>query len=322
MFEVMGTGSCFPKCSKTNDDLSEFLDTSDEWISKRTGIRKRAVCTTENLSDLVFEAAKQSLEDAGVKPEELDLILCATMHGDYITPSQACILQKQLGASCPAMDVNAACSGFVYCLDVAAGYFARKKVKKVLVVAGEVMSRLVNWQDRSTCVLFGDGAGAVVLGEGEDLLSSRLTSDGNIPVLNIPHVQGNSPFDQTLKQEPFLSMDGQEVYKFAVTALCADIKDIAQQAGISQTEIDWVVPHQANLRIIHAAANKLSIPWERYLMGIETMGNISAASIPCVLDSANRAGKLRSGQILALTAFGAGLTTGACLLRWSSSHFS
>ena len=183
MFQILSTGSALPRHRKSNDDLSAFLDTSDEWISQRTGIRERAVCTDETLTQLLVTACSQALERAGVKPEELDLILCATIRGDYITPSQACVLQHELGAHCPAMDISAACTGFVYALDVAAGYFARKRVKKVLIAAGDTMTRLLNWQDRSTCVLFGDGAGAVVLGEGDALRSIHLTADGNAEVL-------------------------------------------------------------------------------------------------------------------------------------------
>ena len=196
MFKILSTASALPKCRKSNDDLSTFLDTSDEWISQRTGIRERAVCTDETLTDLLTQAANQALERAGITAQELDLILCATIRGDYITPSQACVIQKEIGASCPAMDISAACTGFIYALDVAAGYFARKKVKKVLVLAGDCMTRMMDWSDRSTCVLFGDGAGAVVLGEGENLMAIQLTANGNVDVLNIPHVGGDSPFDK------------------------------------------------------------------------------------------------------------------------------
>lgn len=316
MFKILSTASALPKCRKTNDDLSTFLDTSDEWISQRTGIHERAVCTDETLTDLLTRAANTALERAGITAQDLDLILCATMRGDYITPSQACVIQKEIGAGCPAMDISAACTGFVYALDVAAGYFARKRVKKVLVLAGEAMSRLVNWKDRSTCVLFGDGAGAVVLGEGDSLLSIRLTADGNTEALCVPHVSGNSPFDTLPKPDTFLSMIGQEVYKFAVSSFCRDVKDVCQEAGLEVGDIQWLVPHQANMRIIESAAHKLKVPMEKCLTGIEYLGNTSAASIPIVLDQANTQGKLKEGDLLVLTAFGAGLTTGACVLRW------
>ena len=316
MFRILSTASALPQCRKTNDDLSTFLDTSDEWISQRTGIRERAVCTNESLTELLSAAGRQALERAGLRADQLDLILCATIRGDYITPSQACIIQNELGASCPAMDISAACTGFMYALDVAAGYFARKKVRYVLVLAGDTMSRLVNWQDRSTCVLFGDAAGAVILGEGDALRSILLTADGNIDVLNVPHSGGNSPFDTLPQQESFLKMNGQEVYKFAVSSMCRDVKEACRQAEIEPEQLDWLVPHQANLRIIESAAHKLKIPMERCLTGIEHLGNSSAASIPVVLDQANTQGKLKKGDLLALTAFGAGLTTGAGVIEW------
>lgn len=316
MFELLGTGSKLPACSKTNDDLSTFLDTSDEWISKRTGIHQRSVCVEETLTDLATGAALAALEQSGIAPEDLDLILCATVRGDYITPSLACMVQKELGANCPSLDINAACSGFIYCLDIAAGYFARKAVKHVLIIAGEAMSRLVDWNDRSTAVLFGDGAGAVVLGEGDNLLSIHISAKGSEQPLSIPHVHGNSPFYIGDNVPTFLSMDGQEVYKFAVSSLCHDVLLVLDKAGITQDDVTYVVPHQANLRIIESAAHRLKIPRERYLTGIENMGNISAAGIPIVLDRANREGCFHKGDILALTAFGGGLTTGACILRY------
>lgn len=316
MFKILGTGSCLPERAVTNDELSTFLDTSDEWITKRTGIRQRSVITHENLTQLASVAARQALEQSGVQPQELDLILCATLQGDYITPSLACMVQQQLGASCPAMDLNAACSGFLYALDVAAGYFARGRVRRVLVIAAEAMSRLVDWTDRSTCVLFGDGAGAVVLGEGEALRAIRLTAQGNAQPLCAAHQAGNCPFAPADHPGSFLQMDGGEVYKFAVSSMVRDVQDVVAEAGLSMEEIGHVVPHQANLRIIEAAAHRLHLPMERCLVGIGDMGNISAACIPILLDRANRAGTLVPGEWLVLTAFGAGFTSGACVLRW------
>jgi len=195
-FTLLGTGSRLPKQAVTNDELSTFLDTSDEWIRTRTGIRRRHLLKEEKLIDIALPAAQQALESSGTKAEELDLIICSTLQGDFVSPAFACVVQKYLGATCPAFDINAACSGFVYALDVAAGYFARGRVKKVLVIAAEAMSRFVDWSERSTCVLFGDGCGAVVLGEGDDLLSIRLTADGNDQSLVIPHEKGSCPYTQ------------------------------------------------------------------------------------------------------------------------------
>ena len=318
-FQILGTGSAHPVCSQTNDDLSVFLDTSDEWISTRTGIKSRYVCTTETISDLAVQAGRAALQNAGITPEELDLILCSTIRGDYITPALACIVQKSLGATCPAFDINAACSGFVYALDVADGYFVRKRVKKVLVVAAEEMSKLLDWKDRRTCVLFGDAAGAAVLGEGEGLRSIRITTTGNSDALRIPHVRGSSPFDKTQAEsaESFLYMDGQEVYKFAVAAMCNDVRIVLEEAGFTEEDVDYVLPHQANLRIIETAKKKLNIPAEKFHVNISRYGNTSSAGVAILMDEMHRAGKFHPGDVLVLSTFGGGLTTGACTLVWT-----
>lgn len=315
-FSISGTGSAYPALTLTNDALSGLIDTSDEWISSRTGIRQRHVLSEESLADLAVTAAEQALVDAGVEASELDLILCSTLRGDFITPSLSCIVEKRLGACCPAYDLNAACSGFIYALDAADGYFARRKVKKVLVVAAEAMSKLVDWQDRSTCILFGDGAGAVVLSEGEDLLSIKLSANGDTDVMAIPNVSGNFP-EAAGGADPYLTMRGQEVFKFAVSSMCRDLAEVIDEAGLTRDEISYVLPHQANLRIIDAARNRLKIPPGRILTNIERFGNTSSASIPLLLDEMNRKGRFQKGDILALSAFGSGFTTGACILRWS-----
>lgn len=316
-FQILGTGSAYPACAKSNDDLAALVETSDEWISTRTGIRSRYVSTSETISDYAEEAARRALENAHTAPEDLDLIICATLRGDYITPSLACVIQKRLGATCPAFDLNAACTGFVYALDVALGYYERKRVKKVLIVAAEEMSKLLDWSDRATCVLFGDGAGAAVLGEGEGLLSIKLSASGNEEVLKISSAEGNSPFAEKRDYSPYLLMNGREVYKFAVAAMCGDLEQVIAEAGLRQEEIDFVLPHQANMRIIETAKSRLSIPPERYRCNMERYGNTSAASIPILLDELNHSGDLKSGNLLALSAFGGGLTTGACVIRWT-----
>ena len=317
--QLIATGGALPGRTVTNEELSRTVDTSDEWITTRTGIRARHWCTEEeSAATLAIAAAKQALERSGLSPQDIACCVCATLSAPDATPSVACQVQRALGLpeDTPCFDLNAACTGFVYALDVAAGYFARKRVKKVLIAAGDTMTRLLNWQDRSTCVLFGDGAGAVVLGEGDALRSIHLTADGNTEVLSIPHVSGNSPFDTLPKQETYLHMNGKEVYKFAVSSFCRDVQTVCGEAGITLEQVDWLVPHQANMRIIEAAAHKLKFPMERCLTGIEQMGNVSAACIPIVLDRANCEGRFRKGDLLALTAFGAGLTTGACILKW------
>ena len=315
-FSILGTGSAYPKRVVSNDELSTMVDTSDEWIRTRTGVSERRILTDETLIDIARLAASHALDDAGITASELDLILCATIRNDYITPTLACMLQKELGATCPAMDVIAACSGFLYAMDVADGYFARKRVKKVLVVAAEAMSKMADWTDRATCVLFGDAAGAAVLGEGEDLLSLKVTASGNDEHLVIPNVQGNSPFSNQPRRDSYVYMNGQEVYKFAVSSICQDLSAVISAAGLTPDQIHHVLPHQANSRIIEAAKGRLNIPADRYHMNISRFGNTSAASIPVLMDELSRAGAFKKGEYLALSAFGGGFTTGACVLRW------
>lgn len=315
-FSILGTGSCVPKYIMTNNQLAEMVDTNDEWIRLHTGICQRHICTDETITDLCVESAKNALENAGVKPEELDLIICATLRGEFITPSQACVVQKEIGASCPAFDVNGACSGFMYALDVADGFFARNKVEKVLVIAADNLSNIVDWTDRSTCVLFGDGSGAVVLGKGEDLLSIDVTAKGDTDVLFAPRGENTSPFFKHESYKPVLHMSGQAVYKFAVVSMVKGINKAVKDAGLTFDQIDHIIPHQANARIIEAAAAKLDIPAEKYVSNIERYGNTSASCMPMALDEANRSGRFKKGDNIAMCAFGSGLTTGSCVIRW------
>ena len=315
-FTIKGTGSSYPKRIVTNDDLASIVDTSDEWIRTRTGISERRVCTNETLSDLVFQAGKVALEDAGLQANEIDLIICSTIRADMITPSMACILQERLGATCPAFDINAACSGFIYAMDVALGYFARGVARNILIVSAEAMSKLVDWTDRATCVLFGDGAGAVVLSEGEDLLSIKTTAAGS-DLLMIPNVEGNSPFADQIESAPYLAMKGQEVFKFAVNAICDDLRDVIHDAGLQEEDINHVLLHQANQRITNTAKKSLDIDSDKYHENIDRFGNTSSATIPVMLDEINKAGKLNTGDLLAMSAFGGGLTTGACVIKWN-----
>lgn len=315
-FRILGTGHSVPSRIVTNDELSTFLDTSDEWISSRVGVRERRVCTTETAADLAYQAALNALEMSGTKPEELDMILCATISGDDASPSLACMAQGMLGATCPAMDINAACSGFIYMLDTAAGFFARGKVKKMLVIGAERTSRILDWNDRNTCVIFGDGAGAMVLGEGDGYLSSKLFAKGGDSVIKIPLFVGMSPFYDNETLEPYVHMNGQETFKFAVNAMCQDVPEVIEEAGLQQSDITWVIPHQANIRIIDAAKRKMDIPQERFCSNIDRYGNTSAASIPILIDEMNREGKIKEGDYLALCSFGGGLSSAACVIRW------
>lgn len=315
-FKIIGTGSFLPPRVVENSELCSFLETSDEWISERTGIRRRHVCTTETASELAYGAALAALENAGTDPSELDMILCATVSGEYVSPPISCMVQKQLGAACPAMDVNAGCSAFVYMMDAAAGYFARGRVKKMLIVGTEQMSRILDWDDRGTCVIFGDGAGALVLEAGDNFLSSHLYAKGDNEVIKVPTSVGKSPFYQGKIEKPYVHMKGQETYKFAVNVLCSDIKVVLADAGLTEADVSFVVPHQANKRIIDAAKKRLDIPDDRFYCNIENYGNTSAASIPLAVDELNRQGKLKRGDILVLAAFGGGLSSAACALRW------
>ena len=314
-FRILGTGGCLPAKTLSNAELSQALDTSDEWILQRVGIRERRVCTTETAAELARGASEAALEMSGVDPAELDMIICATVSPDNAAPSVACSIQPMIGAACPAMDVNAACSGFIYALETAAGFFARG-ARKILVVGAERLSGIVDWSDRGTAVIFGDGAGAMVLGEGETYLASKLYARGNSTVLNIPNHKGSSPYYKNEQPEPYIRMNGQETYKFAVNAMCTDLAEVIEAAGLTMEDIAWIIPHQANARIIDASAKKLGIPPERCLKNIDRVGNTSAASIPILADELWRSGKLREGDHVAMCSFGAGLTSAACVIRY------
>ena len=319
-FTILGTGKAVPEYVLTNEELSTMVETNDEWITTRTGIKERHICKGETITELTVQAAKNALENAGVMPEQLDLIICSTMRGENITPSQACVIQKEIGATCPAFDVNAACSGFIYALDIADGYFVRKKVKHVLIVSMDNLSNIIDWQDRATCVLFGDGGAAAVLGEGDDLLSIHLTAAGNDAAIRIPHGTNSSPFYEHEEQRAVLHMEGNEVYKFAVNAMSTGIKKAVADAGLELSDVDCVIPHQANIRIINASAKNLDIPREKFFCNVMHYGNTSSGSVPIALDEANRSGVLKKGDIIAMCAFGAGLTTGSCVIRWNKDN--
>ena len=318
-FQILGTGSFMPEKIVTNEDLSHMVDTSDEWIMKRIGVRRRHVCTTETVTDLGAEASRRALEDAGVKPEELDLIIAATISADSISPGLGGMVQQRLGAHCPAFDMNVACPGFLFAM--AAGFFARKTVKKVLVVSAERMSGLLDWTDRSTCCIFGDGAGAAVLGEGDAYLASELHTQGGDDIINIPTWWNNSPFYERELLRNKVNMEGQATYKFAVTSMVGDIKSVMGKAGITGEQVKAVIPHQANYRIINEARRRLpEIAPERFLINIEEYGNTSSASEPILLDEAYRKGMFQPGDYIVLSAFGGGLSSAACVVRWTKGR--
>ena len=315
-FRIIGTGSYVPEKVVTNFDLAEVIDTSDEWIKQRVGISERHISTDESAAEMGYKAALNALEMSNVKPEELDLIIVASISNDTICPTAAGTIQKLLGAKCPAFDVNSACSGFLFAIDTAAGFFARGKVKKALVVGSERMSRIIDWNDRGTCVIFGDGAGAALLEEGDGYLESKIATYGGDDVIKIPSGTDASPYYNKETEAAHVFMDGQETFKFAVNTITSEIQEITEKAGLSVDDIKYVVPHQANIRIIQFASKRLGLPMEKFFVNIEKYGNTSAASIPMALDELNRTGDLKRGDIIAMTAFGGGLSSATCIIKW------
>ena len=316
-FRVLGTGSYVPPKVVTNDDLSGFLDTSDAWIQQRVGVKERRFSVNETAADMAAKAAQAAIENSGIDPAEIDLILLATISGESQVPSTACVTQKLLGLNCMALEVNAACSAFDFALETAAGYFARGKVRKALVIGTERMSRILDFTDRGTAVIFGDGAGAVVLEVGENYLDSVFYVEGNEEVIGCALPVGNSPYyERGQERMPMAYMDGQTTFKFAVNAIVKDCNELVQRNGLTYDEIAYIVPHQANMRIIDFASRKLKVPMEKFSVNIDKYGNTSSASIPLMLDDLNRAGKLKRGDLLLLPAFGGGLASTCCLLKW------
>lgn len=315
-FYIAGTGSYVPEKVLTNDELAKMVDTSDEWITQRVGVKERRVCTTETTGDIACRAAERALQNAGVAPDELDLIIAATISADMASPSLGCIIERGIGASCMAFDVSAACSGFIFALDVAAGYFARGMVKTALVVGAERMSRLIDWNDRSTCVIFGDGAGAAILRAGDGYIDSTFTVRGGDDVIRIPNFAGTSPFYKVETPPPYIYMNGQETFKFAVNAIVSDVSRIMEKNNLTASDVSYIIPHQANSRIVELAQRRLGLPPELFYVNIERYGNTSAASIPIALDELNRSGRLSRGDKIILSAYGGGLANAACLIIW------
>ncbi len=314
---ISGTGSYLPALSVSNQDLEAKSDTSDEWIFSRTGIRSRHVAAeSETTSDLALQASLKAMAAAGVGPADIDLIVVATTTPDIIFPSTACLLQAKLGvAQGAAFDVQAVCTGFLYALSIADKFVASGQSKCALVVGAEVFSRILNWSDRRTSVLFGDGAGAVILQPSEQpgILSSHLHADGSqAGILNVPGFIQNG----ALQGSAFVHMDGAAVYRFAVRALEAVCEEALAANGYTGADLDWLVPHQANIRIITTTAAKLGMPTERIVTTLEHQGNTSAASVPLALDTAVRDGRIKPGHLVLLEAVGGGMTWGAALVRW------
>lgn len=316
-FYIAGTGSALPKKVVTNDDLGKIMDTSDEWIFSHTGIHSRRVLTDETLTELSAKAAQEALADAGLQPSDIDLVICATLRGDTVTPSQACLTAAAVGITAPCFDLNAACSAMLYSFSVADSFIRTDKANNVLVLTCEAMSKQLDWTDRATCVLFGDGAAAIVLRKGEGLLTLSTICAPSATTIFTPAHEGQSPFSTRPAQVVALHMDGQETYKFAVTVMMEQMQTALHNAGLTIDDIAYVLPHQANIRIIDAARKRLHFPEEKVLTNIDRYGNMSATSVAVLLDESAKAGKFRSGDKLLMVAFGAGMTAAACIVTWN-----
>ncbi|WP_286222724.1 beta-ketoacyl-ACP synthase III [Marinobacter apostichopi] len=317
---IAGTGSYLPENIVTNQDLEKMVDTTDQWIRERTGIERRHIAVEgQTTVDLAEPAARRAIEAAGIEPGDIDLIVFATSTPDKIFPSCACILQARLGIhGCPAFDIQAVCSGFVYALATAEKFIKSGTSKKALVIGAEVFSRIINWEDRGTCVLFGDGAGAVVLEANEEtgILSTHIHADGQYEdLLHVPCGIADG-YDQVKAGKAFVEMKGNEVFKVAVNTLGKIVDETLNANQMQKSDVDWLVPHQANLRIISATAKKLNMSMDRVVVTVHEHGNTSAASIPLALDVAVRDGRIQRNEVLLLEAFGGGFTWGSALLRY------
>lgn len=321
---IIGTGSYLPDNIMTNHDLAKIVETSDEWISSRTGIKERRISTGENTSDLAYGAAKRALSAAGIEARDIDLIICATISPDSFMPSVACMVQHLLGATkAAAFDLTAACSGLIYGITVGTSFIESGMYRNILVIGAETLSKTLDWEDRSTCVLFGDGAGAVVLSVSDEkggVLSSTLTSDGSKQdYLTLPAFRLSNPCCGAVDsmKNPIITMKGQEVFKFAVRTINELVKTVLDKANMTSEEVKYIIPHQANTRIIETAAKSCSIPFEKFYMNLDRFGNTSAATIGIALDEMVQRNMLQSGDRIILVGFGGGMTGGAVLVEWS-----
>lgn len=327
--KILGTGSYLPPNIVKNDDFKKIIDTSDEWISSRTGISERHMSNGEPTFFMGTEAAKKAIDAAGIDPTEIGLIIFSTVTGDYITPSMSCMVQREIGATgSMAIDVNCGCTGFAYSFDMAARYLnTDESLKYALVIGAENLTKITDFEDRTTCILFGDGAGAVVLSRGEGKYFSHFGADGNggkflcaksFSPRNAFMSEPKTQIDANLHEckEGYLYQDGKEVYKFAVKIMPHTVETVCEKAGITPADIDLIIPHQANTRIIQTAADNLGLPMDKFHIVLDKYGNTSSASIPLALDDAVKQGKLQRGDRLCLVGFGAGLTYGASIFEY------
>lgn len=321
---IIGTGSYVPEKVMTNADLEKIVETNDEWIASRTGIRERRIAAKdEATSDMAAKAALAAMEDAGIKGEEIDLIILATITPDHFMPSTACLVQTKIGAMRAAcFDISAACSGFLYAIEIAQQFITSHTYNTILVIGVDKLSSIVNWKDRNTCVLFGDGAGAAILrhrAHGHGVIATRMGSNGNLAdLLSVPG--GGSACPITSKNAHlelnYIKMEGRETFKHAVTNMVESARQVLDDAGLKSSDLACVIPHQANLRIISAVAERLDVPLERVMVNLDRFGNTSAAAVAIALDEANRTGRMKVGDYVLLVVFGGGMTWASSVIQW------
>ena len=313
--KIIGTGSALPEKVVTNDMLSEMMDTSDEWIRTRTGIKTRRILSNETITDLAIQAALSAIKDSGLQSSDIDYILCHNVSNDALTPSLAAIINREVQANCPTLDLNAACTGFIYALDLSDSLLRTNKAKNILIVCAEQVSHLVDWKQRETCVLFGDAAGAVVVTASDDNCFFKLSTQFT-DALYCPITWTDTPFQKNTNESNFLNMRGREVFRMAVSNSINDIHYVFDKSGYTSDDVAYFLMHQANLRILEAIRNDIHAPEEKMPVNLDRYGNTSSASIPLLIDELNKADKLNRGDLLLLSAFGAGFTSGAGLLKW------
>ncbi|MBR1706565.1 MAG: beta-ketoacyl-ACP synthase 3 [Bacteroidales bacterium] len=314
--KIIGTGSALPRKVVTNDDLSQFLDTSDEWIFPRTGIRTRHVITDEKLEDLGMAAACAAIAQSGLQVGDIDMFICSNVVNEYLTPGLSCIIAAGIGLRCPCIDINCACPGFIYAMDIADTYIAAGRARNVLVVCAEEPTRMTSWEDRSTCVLFGDGAGAAVFTAGDNVKGIKLNAEPSVDKIWQYRPLEPTPYVRKTETNVPLQMNGREVFRFAVTTSVRDINEILAKEGMTASDVDYFMIHQANMRIIEGIRGRLGVPEEKFPTNIQDHGNSSSASCPILLDECNRKGLFKKGDKIVFSAFGAGLLSAVALMEW------